>query len=384
MFAGDTSDSVLIDRSPPEPLTPTELRAWMSEQTVFVSSVQAGMAAERSAVCSTVENLGGRVSMFEQLGGRDDDAETAYLAGVHSSDIYVGILGERYGTPAPSGYSATHAEYDEAVRSGLRISVWSTTAEMHGRQQDFLDEVRVFHTTGSYSSPGELSAGLERRLTQLAAADGSPWCKVGQVLFRARRHSDDGNRISIEATLRDDDVIAALESLRSGNWHHAQPSRITCAGRTDEVNIDTVTVETGAGRARLVRIEATKSRIMHGHDLLLDASFNDRSPADLTELAIRGALFGETNPLGPMAFTAEIDNPLLGIAQLGLDDDSFAGVAETLLVEALVGSGRVGRISGLQIGPARSGRPIRFEWHTPRRYSNTESERRQIKGNLGR
>lgn len=384
MFAGDTSESVMIDRSPPEPLTTTELQAWMSDQTVFVSSVLAGMAAERHAVCSMVENLGGRVSMFEHLGGRDDDAETAYLAGVQSSDIYVGILGERYGTPAPSGYSATHAEYDEAVKSGLRISVWSTTAEIDGRQQDFLNEVRVFHTTGNYSNPDELSAGLNRRLTQLAAAEGSPWCKVGQVLFRARRHSDDGNRISIEATLRDDDVIAALESLRPGDWHRAQSSRITCAGRTDEVDIDAVVVETGAGRARLVRIEATKNQSGHGNALLLDASFNDWSPADLTELAIRGALFGETNSLGPMAFMAEIDNPLIGIEQLGLDDDSFAGVAETLLVEALVGSGRVGRISGLRIGPARSGRPIRFEWHTPRRYSNAEPERRQIEGNLNR
>ena len=33
--------------------------------------------------------------MFERLGGRDDDAETAYLASVRSSDIYVGILGDR-------------------------------------------------------------------------------------------------------------------------------------------------------------------------------------------------------------------------------------------------------------------------------------------------
>ena len=53
----------------------------MSDQTVFVSSVMAGMTAERQAARSGVEDLGGRVSMFERLGGRDDDAETAYVAG---------------------------------------------------------------------------------------------------------------------------------------------------------------------------------------------------------------------------------------------------------------------------------------------------------------
>lgn len=224
-----------------------------------------------------------------------------------------------------------------------------------------------------------LNHGQYATRSKISVAECPCFC---QVLFRAARYADDGNRVVVEATLRDDDVIAALESLRPGDWHHAQPSRITCAGRTYEVDIDAVVVETGAGRARLVQIEATKSRSMHGDVPFLEASFDGRSPADLTELAIRVALFGETNPLGHMAFMAEIENPLLGIVRLGLDDDSFAGVAETLLVEALVGSGRVGRISAMQIGPARSGRPIRFEWLAPRRYSDVEPERRRIEGYL--
>ena len=130
--------------------------------------------------------------MFELLGGRDDHAETAYLAGVQSSDIYVGVLGARYGTPDRTGYAPTHAEYNEAIKAGLRISVWATTAEMDGRQRDFLNEIRAFHTTGRYASPDELHEALKRRLTEVAAAEHSPWCKVGHVLFRARRYSDDG------------------------------------------------------------------------------------------------------------------------------------------------------------------------------------------------
>ena len=77
-----------MDRSPPEPLTTAELRSWVSEQTVFVSSVMTEMTAEREAARDAVESLGGRLLMFERLGGRDDDAQTA-------SDIYVGILGAR-------------------------------------------------------------------------------------------------------------------------------------------------------------------------------------------------------------------------------------------------------------------------------------------------
>ena len=380
----DPSRPITVDRSLPEPLTTAELRAWMSEQTVFVSSVIAGMTAEREAVRGAVEGMGGKALLFERLGGRDDDAETAYLTGVRSSDIYVGILGERYGKPEPTGYSPTHTEYNEAIKAGLRISVWATTGEMDGRQRDFLEEIRTFHTTGSYSSPGDLSEGLKRRLMEVASAASSPWCKVGPVLFRARRYSDDGTRITVEASVRDGDTLAELEGLRPDNWHGKQSSHITCTGRTHAVEIGAVVVEATAGRSLLVRIEATKSREMHSDTGLLNVAFGNRSPEDLTELALQVALLGEPNPLGDMAFMAKMDNPIPDLEQMGLDEDSFAGAAEVLLVESLVSSGRVERITALQIGPARSGRPLRLEWIAPRRFSNVAPQRRQIAGKLHR
>ena len=376
----DSSRPITVDRSQPEPLTTSELRAWMSEQTVFVSSVMAEMTDEREAARSAVEDLGGKVSMFERLGGRDDDPETAYLSGVHSSDIYVGILGNRYGKPDRTDYSPTHTEYNEAVKAGLRISVWATTGEIDGRQRDFLEEVHTFHTTGNYANPDDLQEGLQRRFRELGSATMSPWCKVGHVLLQARRHSDYGTHITVEASVRDDNVVAELETLRP-DWHgNRQSSRITCLGRSHAVEIDGVVVEATAGRSRTVRIEATKSR--ERLDGLQEIALNDWSPEDLTVLALRTALLGEPSPLDEMAFLAKIDNPIPHIDQLGLDEDSFVGAAEVLLVESLVGSGRAERITELRIGPARSGRPIRLEWAASRRFSNVEPERRQIEGKL--
>ena len=139
-------------------------------------------------------------------------------------------------------------------------------------------------------------------------------------------------------------------------------------------------MEATAGRSRLVRIKATKAR--ERRDGLLEVSYQGRSPEDLTELALRAALLGEPNPLGDMAFMAAMANPIRDIAHIGLDEDSFAGAAEVLLVESLVGSGRAARIAAFQIGPARSGRPLRLEWIPPRRFSNVEPERRQVEGKL--
>lgn len=376
------SESLIIDPSPPEPLTDGELRAWMGDQTVFVSSVMADMTAERQAVAAAVQELGGRAVLFERLGGRDDDAESAYLTGVRSSDIYVGILGERYGKPEPSGYSPTHAEYNAAVHAGLRISVWTTTEEQDGRQRDFLYEVRTFHTTGTYASPAELATRLQDRLQQMGAAACSPWCKVGRVLFRAKRYTDSGDKVTVEASLRDDAVIAALEALRPGQRGGSPSTQVTCVGRTSPVRIDTVTVEASAGRARHVRIEATKEDRQQATSLT-DVSFEGRSPDDLTELALRVAMLGETNPLGPMSFFAEMPNPLAALGPRHLDEDSFSAAAGALLVEALVGSGRAERVTTVRIGPAHHGRRrVLVEWVGRRRYTNVEPEIRTIEGEV--
>lgn len=60
---------------------------------------------------------------FEEFGGRDADPEEAYLAEVEGSDIYVGILGKRFGKPLKSRFSPTHAEYRHAEQHALRMAV---------------------------------------------------------------------------------------------------------------------------------------------------------------------------------------------------------------------------------------------------------------------
>jgi len=100
------------------------------------------------------------------MGGRDQDAEQAYLGEVAASDIYIGLLGNRYGRPdASTGYSATHAEYLHAVDNGLRIAIWTVDAEdMAGHQRDFLNEVRTYFVTGNVESSDELTVEIEARL----------------------------------------------------------------------------------------------------------------------------------------------------------------------------------------------------------------------------
>ena len=107
---GQPPEQFLVDLAPAPPPTDTEVRAWAAEQRVFVSSVMGGMRAEREAAVRAISNVGARPVWFEGFGGMDDDPGDAYTAQIASSDIYLGILGSRYGKPLKTGYSATHAE----------------------------------------------------------------------------------------------------------------------------------------------------------------------------------------------------------------------------------------------------------------------------------
>ncbi|KLO46596.1 hypothetical protein ABW17_01695 [Mycobacterium nebraskense] len=123
-----------------------DVRAWASGRRVFVSSLITDMPAERSAARTAIETVGATPVMFEDLGPQDVSAEQAYLAGVRSSDVYVGMWGRRYGVRMPDGYSATHAEFLEAERNGLRLCLFvhgEGSGDMDGAQRDLIQGDRL-------------------------------------------------------------------------------------------------------------------------------------------------------------------------------------------------------------------------------------------------
>jgi hypothetical protein len=371
---------LLIDLSPAPPPDEAEVRAWATGQFVFVSSVMTGMTDERKACAQGIAAVGAVPVLFEDFGGMDDDPEEAYLAQVASSDIYMGILGQRYGKLLKSGYSATHAEYDEAMRRGLRSSIWNWDGELDGRQRDFLEEVRVFHTTGSYSSPDDLAQRIERRLRVLAAESIAPWVKVGNSIFRATSVQDDGRQITVMARIRDNTVAMSLEARRPGNsYGRNSETRITWPGGTTPVRITTVTSETTSSQSRTITIVG--NRVPENRSNHLEVSYEGRSPEDLTELAMRIALLGDPNPLGTMSFLAAAENPLLAIADLRVPEDSFEQISQLLIGEELIGRRGAGHITQFRLGPQHLGhRRLRLGWVPVRRYQNQDPVEHVIEG----
>jgi hypothetical protein len=155
-------------------------REWLAEQRIFISSPMSDTAAERQTVAAAVEDEGARPVWFEELGS-DADPEEAYLAGVDTATIYVGVLNEQYGRLHSTGFSANEAEYLRAREGGKRVAVY-TAAEAprrEGHLNRFIERVRTFVTTESYRDIADLDRRVRRRLHELAAEALSPWVKLG-------------------------------------------------------------------------------------------------------------------------------------------------------------------------------------------------------------
>jgi hypothetical protein len=382
----ETDRPLIVDRAAAsQTLDDDELRAWARDQRVFVSSVMEELRDERRALADRIDALGAEPVLFERFGGREDDAEVAYLHEVATSSIYIGLLGRRYGRPLSSRFSATHAEYREAEGRGLRVAVWAKDIDdREGPAESFLQEVRAFHTTGTFRTTDELAGDVERRVRRIAAEDLAPWVKLGPVVFRARTILDARDRIEVEARVRDRDVLSALEALAPDRWGRAAETMLAYAGRARPASVEDLALTTRAGSGSDVRVALAATEVRTDPVFEISVSDGGRmySPGDLTEFGLRHELFGEPLPTGGLAKSmASFSNPLRPLGGAGLSEEIVRPVAHLLLTEALVGHGRASRITRMRIGlPVAGRRAFRLAWEGPRRYPDLPPERRSIEG----
>lgn len=361
--------SLLIDqRSASLAAAGEDVRAWASGRRVFVSSLITDMPDERAAVRAAIESVGATAVMFEDLGAQDISAEQAYLSGVRSSEVYVGMWGSRYGVRMPDGYSATHAEFLEAERNGMRLCLFvrgETSGEMDGAQRDLIQGARNLYTTSPWSDPEDLGRRVRRRLEELAAEELAPWVRVGRTLFRAREITNDGKTISLTAAVRSDAVRAELVRLRDNRAggvpfaspHTALPVQIA--------ELSTRTVSTIGHEERLTLV------IQEQRGANMRASIDGVSADEVDQRALSDGLFG-TSLLGQqMGWMARPIDPLAPLRGLGLDDSVLRPVARLLFAERVITDQAASRIDSFALGPSHQGaRRLRATWTPPQVYVN--------------
>lgn len=367
-------------------LVAEDFRRWAETRTIFLSSEMRDLSSLRARVADALREAGFSVVVFEDLGGRDEDAERAYLDGVARSDIYVGMLADRYGTMLPTGRSPTHEEYLEARRLGKRISFW-LARDASGRQGnavDFAQEIQAFHTTGQFADTDDLVGRLLQRLAEIAADDEAPWIKVGDACIRADVIRDEGSGITLEAEVRDLAVARYLEGLRAGQLGRSPDIPIALADRAGTGRVKRVISERRSASVRHIELFAD---VQWGEGLggAMDAGTTGFSADDLTEVGLRAGLLGESLPagLGSMQFMVDASDPLLDLPT-GLPPAAEQAVGHLLISERLLASGKAADISRFALGPALLGqRRIELIYGDPQRYTNVKPGERQIEGTRG-
>jgi hypothetical protein len=362
--------SLLVDqRSASLAASEQDVHSWAMGRRIFVSSLITDMPQERLAVRAAIEAVGATPVMFEDLGPLDVSADQAYLAGVRSSEVYVGMWGPRYGVRMSDGYSATHAEYREAERKGLRLCLFvhgEASGEMDGAQRDLIQGARNLYTTSSWTDPADLQQRVNRRLQDLAAEELAPWVRIGRALFRAREITSDGRTISITADVRSNAVHSELVRLRESRATGVAFASPTEASSVQVTELSTRTVSTAAYEERLTLI-AQARRSSH-----MRAAMNGVSADEMVRRALSDGLFG-TPTLGEQArwLLARPVDPLAPLREAALDDSVLRPLARLLFAEQLMTDGSASRIDSFTLGPSHQGaRRLQATWTPPQIYVN--------------
>jgi hypothetical protein len=167
---------------------------------VFISSVIEGFEAERNKAKEAVVALNMEPVMAEAFGAKPHSPRKACLDGVRKSEVYLGLLGQRYGYIAPSGKSVTEEEFCEAERIGLPILWLVQNCTCDKQQEDFLKRIKGYESgyfIDFFNSPEELLTKVVKSLNEL-------------------RHEQDSNVLDIDtARAYRDRLIDELKDVRN-------------------------------------------------------------------------------------------------------------------------------------------------------------------------
>jgi len=353
-----------------------DVQAWASERAVFVSSLITDLHEARRAVRGAIIEFGAQPRMFEyDLGGQDVAADRAYIEGVQTSDIYVGIFGERYGVPLQSGYSATDAEYREAQKDGLRMALFvQDIVQLDGRQSDLAGGMRNAYTTSPWVDPDDLAERVLARLNQIASEELAPWVRLGKLVFRAREVRNSGQDATIVADIRSPAIHAALQDMvdrRESDLRLVLPGLV---GKAQVLGLESQT-QTSSAHRDTVQLRVSPA----GQDSATFSSYSTGgrtwTAEELAGSALSDALFGTSLSPSGMFGSAKMADPLEPLRSLSLPDSVIRPVARILITEALVRSGAARIVDAFRMGPRHGDvRQLSVTWTPRRQYQNVAVE----------
>jgi hypothetical protein len=114
---------------------------------IFISSTVKDLQRERDAIERAIKELHYKAVRSEKVGSQSATPREICALMAQECDIYLAILGRRYGYILPEGISATEFEFNTAQEAGKPILLYHKSApDIDPEQQAFLDRLSGFDT----------------------------------------------------------------------------------------------------------------------------------------------------------------------------------------------------------------------------------------------
>jgi hypothetical protein len=147
---------------------------------IFISSTTKDLQPERDAVEQAISDLNLEAVRSEKVGSQSISPREACRIMAQECDVYLGILGGRYGSKLEEGRSATEFEFDTAHQAGKPILLYRKRVpedELEPEQKTFIERVDDFET-GYYIRdftlnhvPDQLIGWVQQDIVALLAGD---------------------------------------------------------------------------------------------------------------------------------------------------------------------------------------------------------------------
>lgn len=150
------------------------------KKTIFISSTYKDLIKERKAVWELLKRYDVNIVGMEEFGARKDSPLTTCLKEVEQSNIYIGIIANRWGSiEEKSGKSYTQLEYEKAMEKDKDILIYLIDesasvqidnidfGEKHESLELFKKELQKKHTIDRFINATDLVEKLERKIDTL-------------------------------------------------------------------------------------------------------------------------------------------------------------------------------------------------------------------------
>ena len=173
-------------------------------KTVFISSTYVDLIEHRKVVWDLLENFNVRITGMEKFGARKENSLDTCLMEVENSDVYLAIIGMRYGSVDDvTGKSYTHLEYDKAYSLSREVLVYLIDQENasvpiknidfnnHNKLIEFKSLLKSRHTVAFFTDASSLEKEIKRDFQDmLDKINVSDFIKLAKISQKFDKKSD--------------------------------------------------------------------------------------------------------------------------------------------------------------------------------------------------